>query len=824
MMSKMKKRIFTLIIACIMCVTTVCAETVIVNAEEFSNEDIVEVLEGKKNETVVNTEEEMVLYRFIPNRTGRYHFYSMNSGDTYGVVCDSDKNIITEVSDDGNRAADFSIETELMEGQIYYLGVDYYQEENSGTITWMIEKEEAERSDDAVGETSENTDNEEKTEEVPKSENEDVEKDSETESESKTDDESGKKDEKPDDLQLSIDGISYIFNENDISIGAACTTNASNVTYKWVAYNLDTHSWKLISNWSESNWSSWKPEKGNYWLQVQVQAGSGLTAEHTICFATQKDYSIGQLTLDGFCYLFKNDRIDIGTAYTTNCTGVQFKWMAYNLDTKVWSDISDWNTGNWTSWMPTVGNYWVVVQAKISEERIIQNVLCFAVDKNYGQQLNLNGICYIFQNEGIDVGVAYDYTDLKVEFRWMAYNLSTEKWITISDWSGSNWASWNPQKGNYWLMAQARMSDGTMKSHTICFCVDKDYDFSISNISTTQYSDKIVLNADCLYKRKTIIFKWMIYNVNNSTWETLLDWTDQESAIWNPKPGDYWIYLQASDGAGNMKNCTIGYHVTNNYGDSKSERTILNVGAGKEFSTINSAIEHAIELGVSNNKPIKILIDAGVYNEQIVLNDIHGLEFEGESRANTIIEYQGEYPDCVIHAEGDITFSGLTIREKGSTYAVHVDPVNTEVRGCITFSDCVIKGGTCALGYGSGDGTEVHLLNCELSASDNIVYAHNSPYSGSGQKLVMNGCTFIHTTEHTVVMVDDAAYSYFHAKSPIVIIAVNNTYNGSMMGRIAFRKDIFNGEVLDYIPKNEENIILSPDNKNNINITGLERH
>ena len=45
-----------------------------------------------------------------------------------------------------------------------------------------------------------------------------------------------------------------------------------------------------------------------------------------------------------------------------------------------------------------------------------------------------------------------------------------------------------------------------------------------------------------------------------------------------------------------------------------------------------------------------------------------------------------------------------------------------------------------------------------------------------------------------------------------------------MMGRITFRKDIFNGEVHDYIPKNEENIILSPDNKNNINITGLERH
>lgn len=139
-----------------MCVTTVCTETIIVNAEEFSNEDIFEVSEGKKNETIVNAEEEMTLYRFIPKRTGIYHFYSINSGDTYGVVYDSNKNPITEVSDDGNIVADFSIETELMEGQIYYLGVDYYQEENRGTITWVIEKEEAECSNDAVGETNEN--------------------------------------------------------------------------------------------------------------------------------------------------------------------------------------------------------------------------------------------------------------------------------------------------------------------------------------------------------------------------------------------------------------------------------------------------------------------------------------------------------------------------------------------------------------------------------------------------------------------------------------------------------------------------------------------
>ena len=140
--------------------------------------------------------------------------------------------------------------------------------------------------------------------------------------------------------QLSIDGICYILNENDISIGAACTTNASDVTYRWLSYNLDTRDWKVISDWSGSNWSSWKPEKGNYWLQVQVQTAGGLTTEHTICFGVQKDYSTEQITLDGFCYIFQKDRIDIGTAYTSNCTNVEFKWMAYNLDRKVWSDIS----------------------------------------------------------------------------------------------------------------------------------------------------------------------------------------------------------------------------------------------------------------------------------------------------------------------------------------------------------------------------------------------------------------------------------------------------------------------------------------------------
>lgn len=798
-----KKRIFTLLIAVIIFVTTIYTGTIYINAEEIIDENLKEVMEGERNEKVIGLENEGVWYHFIPRKTGIYHFYSVNSGNTRGAIYDSKKELIKDESGGGNL--DFNIEIELEEGQNYYLDVNYCLEQDTGTITWIIEEKGMKDLEDEEGNTEDtDIDTGEKIESGASSENEKV-----TENVKK--------------LLLSINGISYIINENDISIGAACTTNDSGVLYKWESYNLDKGNWSLISDWGESNWSSWKPEKGNYWLQVQVQTVSGLTAEYTICFATQKDYSIENLTLDGFCYIFQRDRIDLGTAYTTNCANVQFKWMAYNLDTEAWMSISDWSTGNWVSWVPSMGNYWIVVQAKTSEKKYIQNIMCFAVDRNYGPQLNLNGICYNFQNDQIDVGVAYDCTDPNVEFKWLSYNLDTEKWDLISEWNGGNWASWLPQKGNYWLMVQARMSDGTIKSYTICFFVDKNYKLSISYILPVKYDDKVTLSAGCTHKSKTVIFKWMIYDVKNSIWDILVDWTNQKSVMWIPKSGDYWVYLQASDEEGNLETYTISYHVANSYEIQQPDETMLYVGMGEKFTTISDAIEYAKQIGVSNNSPVKIIIAEGCYNEQIILNDIHGLVIEGENRTNTIIEYSGSYPDCVMHLQGDIKVSNLTIREKNNTYAAHVDPLDTGISGCVTFANCSIQGGTCALGYGSGAGTTVQLLNCELSAYEHIIYAHNSPYLGDGQKLIINGCSFLHTTEQSIVAFDDAAYSYFRRKSPMVVIAKDNVYNGDTKGKIVFRKNFFTDEVLDYIPKSEENIVLSPDNRNNVNISGLEK-
>lgn len=157
MISKMEKRILAFLIACMMCVTTGYTG-VVANAEELNGEEILEVSEGQKNETILNSKAEIELYRFVPKKTETYHFYSVDSGDTYGAVYDSGKNLIADASDDGKDGVDFSIETELTEGQTYYLGVDYYLDVDAGTITWVIEDEEKEGVDVKDNTKDESTD------------------------------------------------------------------------------------------------------------------------------------------------------------------------------------------------------------------------------------------------------------------------------------------------------------------------------------------------------------------------------------------------------------------------------------------------------------------------------------------------------------------------------------------------------------------------------------------------------------------------------------------------------------------------------------------
>ena len=287
--------------------------------------------------------------------------------------------------------------------------------------------------------------------------------------------------------------------DKGIDVGVAYDSNASDVKFKWQAYNLDKQEWSLVADWTGSNWVTWKPEQGNFWLYVEAMTPDGETKNTIMCFASQKDYAHHTLNLNGMCYNIYEDRIDVGIAYDSDDSNVSFKWEAYNLDTKQWNLVADWTGSNWVSWYPDKGNYWMHVTARTSDGVTKEYTICFNAARNYNHKyITINGICSVNDKAAINLGVSYNTNDTSPAFRWQIYDLSTSTWSTLTDWTGSNWVSWYPGSGNYWVYVEARTSDGTVESHCIAYQVTARYE--IMGTTSTNISQMVAYyNANNAY-------------------------------------------------------------------------------------------------------------------------------------------------------------------------------------------------------------------------------------------------------------------------------------------------------------------------------------
>lgn len=273
---------------------------------------------------------------------------------------------------------------------------------------------------------------------------------------------------------VELNGICYLYRDYGIDVGVAYTTRDRNVSFRWLVYNLDTQQWEMISDWNGGNWATWKPKKGNYWLQAQAKNSKGQIESATICFSVSKDYVVEPLTLDGITYLIHDDSIDVGVAYTSTTPNVKFKWQAYNLDTKKWEPISDWYEGNWATWNPRKGNYWLHVEAKTTSGVTKDYTICFAVDKDRTpNRISITGICVQSGKIGIDIGVAYETKVSNARFKYSIYNLDKQQWSTLNDWTSANWVTWYPENGNYWIYVEAMTDIGITDTKCIGYTVNE---------------------------------------------------------------------------------------------------------------------------------------------------------------------------------------------------------------------------------------------------------------------------------------------------------------------------------------------------------------
>lgn len=245
---------------------------------------------------------------------------------------------------------------------------------------------------------------------------------------------------------------------------------------------------------------------------------------------------------------------------------------------------------------------------------------------------------------------------------------------------------------------------------------------------------------------------------------------------------------------------------------------------GAMYQSINAALTYILSKSVSLNKPATVFIYPGMYNEQIALDNVHGISFIGCGVGKTLIQSSGAYPDCTLHIQGDYSFYNMTIiNNNPSSYAVHSDPVDKLTSGLVEFRNCHIKGGSNAIGYGAGNNTELRVSNCVLESSRSPIYAHNCAYGGrTGQKLTLLNNLFYDNSEHMALLLDDAGYTNGDQVSQMVCTIHGNVSNYAGFTQMQFRKATGNSSSFtSYLPINDRNIICSAKCSDNGNIPGM---
>ncbi len=157
------------------------------------------------------------------------------------------------------------------------------------------------------------------------------------------------------------------------------------------------------------------------------------------------------LTLDGLTWVYQSDYIDVGTAYTTNDSHVQFKWEMYNVNTGQWFTIAEWNYGNWASWKTDCGDYWLHCTARTSDGAIERtSTIAFHYVAGNTQISGTYAGGYEVQNRNVLLGCNSTSSETGITYSFKIYDVESGAWSSVSEY-GTQWVNWKAEAGTYWI-------------------------------------------------------------------------------------------------------------------------------------------------------------------------------------------------------------------------------------------------------------------------------------------------------------------------------------------------------------------------------------
>ena len=361
-------------------------------------------------------------------------------------------------------------------------------------------------------------------------------------------------------IQVKLSGICVLNRDTYFDIGVAYESNDPGLTFRWKEYNLAEQKWSLIQDTSSSNWAFWSPKKkGDYWIHVEATDSNGDVTTYTMGF-----YFEGlKLSLKGICIIEENGWVNMGVAYDTNDAGVQFQWKLYDLKEKKWSQICNWNSGNWASWKPkNPGDYWLYVEGKTSDGQFQNQVMGYHVS---GAEITEFKVSPESPNwVGSKIQLLGKYKDVIGEVdksRYLVYDGNVWRELPKNE---NETAEWIPEAlGNYLLCYEIYNQEGNVIQQAFKgFSIEKPY-ANLTGIYVRQDGDMLYsMAASCQTNDSQIKYRWMIYDVGAEQWQVVSGWSGSNATTWKPsKEGYYWIHVEARLSDGTESSYTMGYTV-----------------------------------------------------------------------------------------------------------------------------------------------------------------------------------------------------------------------------------------------------------------------
>ena len=261
----------------------------------------------------------------------------------------------------------------------------------------------------------------------------------------------------------SLGEISFECGSDMCTYNVAYNTNDTELMFRWQVYDVSNGAWSTIRDWDAQSAGQWNPSHaGDYFLYVQAKGGDGVIhSKLLVCHVdAPRITSFIQSCTSGYV----NECVVMGGTYSDSTLSVgRQRYLVF--DGTYWKPL--FQDGNNALWVPEQEGQYLLCYEIYDKKgnRIEQSFKELRIDRPY---VNLNGLS-TEHTRGLDYTFTLnaDTNDVGIQYRWQYYNAANGSWYSITDWSNTLKVNWTPpSEGYYWISVDAKLRDGTIKSHT----------------------------------------------------------------------------------------------------------------------------------------------------------------------------------------------------------------------------------------------------------------------------------------------------------------------------------------------------------------------